>query len=149
MSQFGAPLPNPVSESTAVEIVRKEGSAHSWKVLGTIPAGNIVKLTSSGLIQTVGTEDPTDIFGVLLYAGVSGTPQTAIRGWVRAFWDGIASGGTITPGFELSLSYTLSGWVTGGNASGALTSIGFYNPLIGGGNLGATNSGTLIPLELY
>ena len=157
MSQFGKPLPNVVTESTAIEIQRKEGSARSWLVVGTaatasggvVLAGNIMKLTNSGLIQTVGTEDPQSVFGVALYQAVSGQPTTCIRGRVRAFWDGINSGGTITPGLELQLSYTYSGWVTGGNASGAWTAIGIYEPFVGGGNLGAANSGTLIPLELY
>jgi hypothetical protein len=109
-----------------------------------------MKLTNSGLIQTVGTEDPQSVFGVNLFQAVSGQPTTCIRGRVRAFWDGIASGTSpITPGTELQLSYTKSGWVTGGNASGAWTAIGIYEPFYGGGNLGASNSGLLIPMELY
>jgi len=153
MSQFGAPLPTPVTESTAIEIQRKEGSARSWMIGtaagGTVKAGNIMKLGNSGLLATVGTEDPQSVFGVLLYQGASGQLSTTIRGRVRAFWDGIASGGTITPGLEMQLSYTNSGWVTGGNASGAWTAIGIYEPFPGGGNLGAANSGQLIPMELY
>ena len=162
MSQFGAPRPTPVTESTAIEIQRKEGSARSALLGGftgtsTIPAGTIVKLMGSGLIQTVGTEDPQDVFGVTLYQGVSGSLATTIRGRVRCFFDGVNSGGaSLAPGTELQLSYTYSGSVTLGNTSGAIDVVGFYSPFYGGTGApgGAalsltTNSGQLIPVELF
>ncbi|HKT22504.1 MAG TPA: hypothetical protein VJR06_07855 [Nitrososphaerales archaeon] len=150
MSQFGTPVPSPVSESTAIEIQRKEGTGRSQKVIGiagggTVPAGNIMKLGSSGLIQTVGSEDPAAVFGALLYQSVSGSVSTCIRGRVRAFWDGA---GTVTPGSEIQLSSTYSGWVTGA-VSGPDFSIGFYEPFVGGVSLAAANSGTLVPVELF
>jgi len=147
MSQFGAPVPKAVTESTAIEIQRKEGSARSWTIAsGSLAAGQIVKLTSSGLAGTVGTEDPADIFGIAIFQGVSGGPTTAIRGRVRGWWDGV---GTLTPGAELQLSANGSGgWVTGA-VSGPSFSIGFYNPFYGAGTAAAASySGQLVPMEL-
>jgi len=146
MSQFGAPLPKPVTESTAIEIQRKEGSARSWPACATITAGQILKLTNSGLTQTVGTEDPQDVFGIALFQGVSGSPTTVIKGRVRAFWDGT---GTLVPGSEISLSLSGVGMVGANSAmSGVLTSVGFYSPFYGGGTVPSSSSGGLIPVEL-
>jgi len=155
MSQFGKPLPNPVTESTAIEIQRREGTARSQILIGTgatasggfVAAGNLMKWSSSGLIQTVGGEDPQATWGVLLYQGVSGSLATVIKGRVRVYWDG---SGTVTPGSEIASSATYSGWFTGlATGSGPSFSIGLYAPFPGGTSLAAANSGMLQPVELW
>ena len=144
-------VPTAYSESTAIELVRKEGTARSFKsISASNVAGIIVKQVSGGVLPTLGTEDPQVVAGVLLYPAASGPRAVTIRGKVRAFWDGLSSGGTTYPGQEIQLSYTNSGWFTGGNASGAWSAIGTYVGTPGTSTaLGATNSGLLQVVELY
>ncbi len=136
--------PTPVSESTAIEVRRTEGTVHSYVAIGTIAAGSLVKLTNSGLVQTVGTEDPAAVLGVTLYTATSGSRIATARGQMRVTWDGV---GTVTPGVEVQASITNSGWFTANN-SGTLTSVGRYDPMPGYGTLVAANSGTLQVITL-
>jgi len=134
--------PTPYSESTAIEVRRAEGTVKTFVTgagVGTVSAGSIMKLTNSGALQTVGTEDPSAIVGVALYQAVSGARVTVAKGQLRAYWDGV---GTVTPGVEIGLSTTYSGWFTA-FLSGPAYSVGRYEPLPGGGTLTASNSGTL------
>jgi hypothetical protein len=134
--------PTPSSESTAIEVRRKEGTVVSYVAMVTIAAGNLLKLTNSGALQTVGTEDPNAVVGAAYYQAASGARVTVGKGQVRAFWDGV---GTVTPGVEVTLSAVQSGWfsTSGGAFLSGLGSIGYYSPLPGTGTLGASNSGTL------
>ena len=138
--------PTPSSESTAIEIRRQEGTVRSFIAAQTVVAGTLMKLTNSGMIYTVGTEDTTAFAGVALYQASSGARVVVAKGQLRAFWDGT---GTATPGATVSLSTTQSGWfevITGPITSGA---IGSYEPLPGTGTLGASNSGTLQPIMVF
>ena len=134
-------LPAAVSESTAIEIVRKEGSTFSQKSVSTITAGDFVyNLNNSGLVQAIEAIDAKSIPGVALFDAVSGKTCTAIKGRVRARWDGT---GTVNRGTLIVSSDVRSGWF---EPLGAVTS----GTLILGrsiGNLGASNSGTLV--EVY
>lgn len=136
--------PTPSSESTAIEIRRKEGTVVSFVALGTITAGNLVKLTNSGVIQTVGTEDPMLIAGAAFYTATSGNRVTVGKGQVRVQWDGV---GVPKPGDEVQASATQSGWFTA-VVSGPSFTIGYYAPLPGGLTLGASNSGLLQPIMI-
>lgn len=136
-------VPLPVSESTAIEIVRKEGSAQSFKAIGTITAGELLKWGVSGVIQMVGTELDNGVFlGAAIQNATSGQRVTVIKGWVQARWDGV---GTVNPGTLLVASTTRSGWFTAGTTLSGGMSIGIYSPF--GGNvtttLAAANSGLL------
>ncbi len=139
--------PTPSSESTAIEIRRKEGTVVSFVTNTTVTAGQLLKLTNSGLVQTLGTEDANAVVGAAFYQASSGARCTVGKGQVRSFWDGV---GTVTPGIEVTLSAVQSGWFSssGGAFLSGLGSIGYYAPLPGGGTLGATNSGTLQPIML-
>ena len=134
-------LPTPVSESTAIEIVRKEGATFSQKSVSTITAGDFVyNLNNSGLVQAIEAIDAQSIAGVALYDAVSGAVCTTIRGHVRARWDGA---GTVNRGTQIVSSDVRSGWF---EPLGAVTS----GTLILGrslANLGTANSGTLV--EVY
>ena len=137
-------VPTPVSESTAIEIVRTEGSSHSFKAIGTITAGEILKWGASGAIQEVGTEADNETFlGVAIQNATSGQRVDVIKGWVQVRWDGV---GTVNPGTLLNSSTTRSGWFTAGTALSGGMAIGIYSPF--GGNtttaLAAANSGTLL-----
>jgi hypothetical protein len=142
MSTANNQPPTPVSESTAIEVRRIEGTAKSY-VLGAVAApilaGNIVKGGASGVIQTVGSEDPEAVLGVTLYNANSGQRVTTVRGQVRCYWDGV---GSPTVGSEIQPSSTYSGWFTA-YVSGALYSLGYYDPQPGTGSLTSANSGTL------
>ena len=48
-------VPAGVTESTAIEWVRREGATQSLKAIGTITAGEVLKWGVSGAIQMVGT----------------------------------------------------------------------------------------------
>lgn len=134
-------VPAAVSESTAIEIVRKEGSTFSQKSVSTITAGDFVyNSTNSGLVQAIEAIAANSIPGVALYDAVSGTVCTTIKGHVRARWDGT---GTVNRGTQIVSSDVRSGWFEplGAETSGTLVlgrSIA---------NLGASNSGTLV--EVY
>lgn len=135
-------IPAAVSESTAIEIVRTEGSAHSEKSVTTLTAGDIVYFANnSGLVQVVAAINSYSIFGIALYDATSGNRVTTIRGKVRGRWDGT---GTVNKGTSIGSSATRSGWFEPSAITSGVLNIGFsYN------NLGATNSGTLTPIELY
>lgn len=147
MSYNAGQPPTPVSESTAIEIRRKEGSARSYVAgNGTINAGEIVKLNASGLIEVVGTEQSNDIVGVALYTAYSGARCTVIKGQVRARWDGAGTG---TVGACIMGSTTYSGMFTMGVATSGTFNCGIYAPLPGGVALAAANSGQLVPVEIW
>lgn len=136
-------VPTQVSESAAIEIVRKEGSAQSFKAIGTITAGEVLKWGASGAIQMVGTELDNGVFlGVALQNATSGQRVTVAKGWLRIPWDSV---GTVTNGTLLVASTTRSGWFTAGTTLSGGMSIGIYSPQ--GGNtvaaLAAANSGLL------
>ena len=149
MSYNAGTLPTPVTESTAVVVRRIEGSVRSYVALATINAGNIVYLTNSGALQTTGAQDPNSIVGIALYQALSGARVVVAKGQLRAYWDGL---GTVTPGIEVNLSYTYSGWFSqSGSVYSVLSglgSIGFYAPQAGYGTLTSANSGTLVPIEI-
>ena len=141
MSAF---VPTPVSESTAIEWRRVEGTAHSFKAaaVGSIPAGSLVKFGASGILQMIGTELDNGVFlGVTLYTATSGSIVTVARGQMRVAWDGA---GTVSPGTLLVASATYSGMFTAGTTLSGGMSIGVYEPLPGTfANLAAANSGQL------
>ena len=130
-------LPTPVSESTAIEIVRKEGATFSQKSVSTITAGDILyNLNNSGLVQVIGNIQGEACAGVALYDAVSGTVATTVRGHLRCRWDGT---GTVNRGTVIGSSATRSGWFE----PSALAS---GNLVLGHSiaNLAAANSGTLV-----
>lgn len=139
MSYNAGQPPTPYSESTAIEVRRKEGTVISNVAIGTITAGNLVKNTNSGVIQTAGTEDVQSVLGVAFYTATSGNRVVIGRGQVRSYWDGA---GTVTAGSLIQTSQTQSGWFTG-ILSGPSYSLGTFAPQPGTGTLGASNSGTL------
>ncbi len=140
-------VPTPVTESTSIEIVRREGTAKSYKAIGTITGGELLKWGASGVIQMVGTETDNPLFvGAAIQAATSGQRVTVIKGWVQSRWDGA---GTVNPGTLLVASTTRSGWFTAGTALSGGMSIGIFSPF--GGNvttaLAAANSGLLQGVE--
>jgi hypothetical protein len=147
MSYNAGQPPTPSSESTAIEIRRKEGTVVSFVAATTVTAGQLMKLTNSGALQTVGTEDANAVIGAAFYQAASGARVVVGKGQVRSFWDGV---GTVTAGVEVTLSAVQSGWfsTSGGAFLSGLGSIGYYAPLPGGGTLVAANSGTLQPIMI-
>ena len=140
-------VPLPVTESTAIEIVRREGTGKSYKAIGTITAGELLKWGASGAIQMVGTETDNPLFiGAAIQNATSGQRVTVIKGWVQVRWDGV---GTVNPGTLLVASTTRSGWFTAGTALSGAMSVGIFSPF--GGNtttaLAAANSGLLQGVE--
>lgn len=139
-------VPTPVSESTAIEVVRKEGTALSWKAVDTIVAGDLLyQINASGVDLCVGTISAPGTVGVALFGQTSGGRVTTIKGKVRAIWDGV---GTLNYGTVIGNSTTQSGYFTpGANTSGAFilgTAIG-----TGPGFLAvAANSGQLVVVDL-
>jgi hypothetical protein len=138
--------PTPSSESTAIEIRRIEGSVRSYIAIGTITAGHIVKLGTSGIIQTVGGEDNTLVAGAAFYTATSGNRVVVGKGQLNCFWDGV---GTVNIGTQITPSTTNSGWFTAATAGSGAINIGFYEPLPGGVALVAGNSGTKQPVRIW
>lgn len=138
--------PTTFSESTAIEIRRQEGTVRSFVSAQTVVAGTLMKLTNSGLIYMVGTEDTTTFAGVALYQAASGARTVLAKGQLRAFWDGAGTG---TPGATVAPSATQSGWFTFITADITSGAIGSYEPLPGGVTLVAANSGTLQPILVF
>lgn len=135
-------VPSPVSESTAIEIKRKEGSTFSAKAVETITAGDFVYFsTNSGLIQAIEAIDAVRIVGVSLWDAVSGERCVTVKGHVRARWDGT---GTVNKGTQIVSSDVRSGWFEPLGASTSGTLILGYSV----NNLGASNSGTLVEVVL-
>jgi hypothetical protein len=140
-------IPTPVSESTAIEVVRKEGSTFSAKsVDNTLTAGDIVQYNASGILKATGLGSGVfeTIAGVLLYTCASGNRGVAIRGKVRATWDGAST--TLNYGAPIAVSTTHSGWFEA--SSGDSIPIGVYVGLYGGSQLAAANSGQLAVVEI-
>ena len=143
-------VPSPVSESTAIEIVRKEGSARSWKAIDSITAGDLMWFpNSSGVRQIVGgTSGGISAFaGIALYTQTSGNRVTTIHGKVRCKWDGVTAGPL---GSAIGGSTTRSGWfevAPGVASSGSYLVLGQYIDT-GVGTLAAANSGTLVAVEV-
>ena len=140
-------VPSAVSESTSAEIKRIEGRTFSYKAIGTIGLGDVVKFGVSGIVKMVGTElDNPAFLGVNLYAVTSGQRAVTAKGYMRCTWDGV---GTVNVGTLLVASTTNSGWVTAGTALSGEMSIGIYTPQPGTSYaaLTGTASGTLIPVE--
>ena len=144
-------LPTPVSESTAIEIVRKEGTARSFKSVGALVAGELLYFAnSSGVTQIVGgTSGGISAFaGIALYTQTSGNRVTTIRGKVRCRWDGATAGPL---GASIAGSTTRSGWfeVTSGIAASGQSYLvlGQYIDT-GVGTLATANSGTLVAVEI-
>jgi len=136
-------VPTPVSESTAIEVVRIEGATRSAKAVSTITAGDFVyHLNNSGVVQAIEAIDAGSILGVALYDAVSGNNTTIIKGHVRARWDGT---GTVNKGTQIVSSDVRSGWFEplGAVTSGTLILGYSYN------NLGTTNSGTLVEVQVF
>lgn len=135
-------IPSPVSESTAIEIVRREGTARSFKSITTITAGDLLySPNNSGASQAVGAIISANGYGVALYDCTSGNRVVTIRGKVRARWDGA---GTVNKGTPIQPSTAKSGYFEpGAAASGGLTWGFSYD------NLGTTNSGLLNVVEVY
>lgn len=146
MSWNAGQPPSPVSESTAIEIKRQEGTVRSYVALGTLTAGNLIKLTNSGCIQTVGGEDEVAVLGAAFFTASSGSRVVVGRGQLRSQWDGV---GTPKPGDEVTPSTTQSGWWTAATVGSGAVNIGIYSPLPGGLTLGAANSGTLQAIMIY
>lgn len=136
-------LPTPVSESTAAEIVRREGSAKGFTTNDTITQSDIVKLANgSGLVRAVNGDLLPIIDGVAIYTAVSGARTVAIKGRVRAVWDGV---GTVVPGTVLGVSAARSGWFEPSASTSGQLQIGYYR---GTAALAAANSGTAVEVEL-
>ena len=135
-------IPTPVSESTAIEIVRLEGSTKSTKAVDTFVAGNVAYfLNNSGLTKVIANIRAKSIPGVVLYDAVSGERVVTLQGKVRVFWDG---NGTVNRGTPLQTSSNRSGWVeaTGTIVSGDVFDIGYSENA-----LAAANSGLLIVMN--
>lgn len=136
-------VPTPVSESTAIEIKRVEGATKSDKAVDTITAGDLIYYgTNSGLIQAIEAINGGSIVGAALYDASSGARVVAIKGHVRCRWDGT---GTVNKGTLIVSSDVRSGWFEplGAVTSGTLI-LGYSH-----NNLGASNSGTLVPVQLF
>jgi len=145
-------IPSVVYEGTNIEIVRKEGSTLSAKVVNPVFAGDILSamLNSSGLTQAInGSGTLANVAGVALFQGTSGQRVTCIKGKVRATWDG---SGSPVFGSPIDVSTGRSGWwepaATGANSSGVSTQIGWFFGTGAGSSLGASNSGTLQIVEI-
>ena len=139
--------PGVVYESTAIEVVRKEGSTLSAKYIGpNILAGNILAAggsaaNASGLsCAFVGSGQLATVAGVALMPATSGQRVTVIKGKVRAFFDGSA---TASFGQAIDLSTAQSGWFEPAGTSGVVTQLGFFFGTGAGSSAGATASGTL------
>ena len=136
-------VPTPVSESTAIEIVRGEGATISQKSVSTITAGDFVyNLNNSGVVQAIEAIDAERILGVAAYDAASGKRCVVLReGHVRARWDGA---GTVNKGTQIVSSDLRSGWFEplGASTSGTLI-IGFSV-----NELAAANSGTLVEVVI-
>lgn len=136
-------VPTPVSESTAIEIRRIEGSVRSQKSVSTITAGDLLyNLNNSGVVQAIEAIDAGRIVGVAWYDAVSGARVVYGKGHVRARWDGA---GTVNKGTQIVSSDLRSGWF---EPLGAVTS----GTLILGrsvNELAAANSGTLVEVEIF
>ena len=136
-------VPTPVSESTAIEIVRGEGATISQKSVSTITAGDFVyNLNNSGVVQAIEAIDAERILGVAAYDAASGKRCVVLReGHVRARWDGA---GTVNKGTQIVSSDVRSGWFEplGASTSGTLI-IGFSV-----NELAAANSGTLVEVVI-
>ena len=144
-------VPTPQSESTAIEIVRREGSARSYKCVDNgLTAGDIAFFpNSSGIAKAIGGTSGgiSNIAGVALYTTVSGARAVTIKGVVRCKWDGVTAG---VLGQGIGASTTNSGWfeITPAIASsGSYLVIGRYVDT-SVGTLAAANSGTLVAVEL-
>jgi len=134
-------LPTPVSESTAIEVVRQEGSARSWPANDTLAAGDIVYTTPSGLAKAIISTQAWMCPGAVLYTAVSGSRAVTIKGKVRARWDG---SGTLNRGVVIQQG-AHSGWFTVAvaNIFASGTHLG-----LSWDNGGATTSGKLHVVEL-
>lgn len=131
-------IPTPVSESTAIEVVRREGSARSFKSVSTITAGDFVYFANnSGVVQTIEAIDASRIPGVALYDAASGNRVTTIKGKARARWDGT---GTVGKGTQIVSSDLRSGWFEplGASTSGTLI-IGYSHDVLAAANSGLLN----------
>lgn len=129
-------VPTPVSESTAIEIVRKEGSTFSAKSVSTISAGDLVYwVNNSGLAEAIESVANLTSPGIALYDAVSGSRCVTIRGHLRARWDGA---GTVNKGSPIAPSATYSGMFTLGVAGSGTLIWG-----LSVNNLGTSNSGQL------
>lgn len=141
-------IPTAVSESTAIEVVRKEGSTLSAvSVDNTITAGDILQFNASGVLKAngVGSGVTNTIAGVTLYTSASGNRTVMIRGKVRATYDGVTAG---TYGVPIAVSHTHSGWFE--VSSGDTLPLGVFIGNGGGSQLSTTaNSGTLQVVEIY
>ena len=134
-------VPTPVSESTATEIVRGEGKTFSAKAVDTITAGDFVYFgTNSGVIQAIEAIAGESIVGAAMYDAVSGERCVAVKGRIRARWDGT---GTVNKGTLIVSSDVRSGWFEplGAATSGTLV-IGYSV-----GVLAAANSGLLVEVN--
>jgi len=139
-------LPTPVSESTAIEVVRQEGMARSFKSVSTLTAGDICYFANnSGIVQVIAGVSRLEHVGAALYDAASGNRATTIRGKIRARWDG-----TGTPGLSVPIgsSATRSGWWEVSADTSGVFAIGQYLD-VSVPNPGATNSGTLLVVELF
>lgn len=133
-------VPTPVSESTAAEVVRVEGKTRSAKsVDNNIITSSLLYASASGFKEAPGLTLPTDIAGVATTAGASGNRVLAIKGKVRAIWDGT---GTVNFGTNIAPSATQSGMFE--VLSGTTYGIGYFYGNGAGSSLGATNSGTAV-----
>jgi hypothetical protein len=140
-------LPSPVSESTAAEYQRIEGTARSAKAVAAITLGEIVGfVTSSGYAQIPGgtSGGSAIVQGVALYTQTSGNRATVIRGKVRSRWDGVANAKLGDP---IAVSTTRSGWwETSQSTSGELVVGKYIDTIVG--TTAAANSGTLLLVEI-
>lgn len=138
-------VPSVTLETTAIELVRKEGSARSWKAVNTINAGELLWLpNASGVVQTVtfsGTRDT--VLGAALFGQSSGGRVTTITGKVQVRWDGATTGPMGSP---IAPSTLRSGWFE--LSSGTAAPVGIYVGTGPGSALAAANSGLLQPVEL-
>ena len=129
-------VPTPVSESTAAEIVRTEGSTRSFKsVDNTIVSSDLIMLNASGAVKAT-SGSVTEYLGCTIYTAGSGQRVVVERGKMRATWDGAST--TLAAGAPIGISVTHSGWFEGSSLTSGANVIG-YNVT----NLAATQSGTL------
>jgi len=135
-------IPTPVSESTAIEIVRVEGATDSEKAVGTIDAGALLYFgNNSGVVHAIKAVDGNSTIGAALFDAVSGERVTFIKGRVKVKWDGT---GTVNAGTIIVNSDLVSGWF---EPLGAVTS-GSLELGHSAGSLAAANSGTLVEVVL-
>ena len=139
-------LPTPVSESTAIEVVRKEGSTRSQKAVDTITAGEILTINNSGAVRAIGLSGIAPLLmGVALYTATSGNRVVTIRGKLRSFWDGA---GTVVNGTPIAVSTTRSGWFEPYAGTSGINVIGYFFGDAPGASLAASNSGTLQVVDI-